>query len=166
MFKILFGVLPFIFSLQLCAMLPRDNKSSSDDETARPIIENVTHEEGILTLVMPENAELCDIFKRFGVSADFLALTQIHNELGGKEITLWGLEILKTHLILDYAEKLRDDNQDPRRVMLERLAVDAAINSLLLKIPEALAQDKIIRMKISKSMHTRKRAARPIFQKK
>ena len=180
MFKKTFLTLPLIISLSPCnaMQLPCDHKSSSDDDAdnqrALHFIENIASEEvvhfidneGALLLVMPQSSELCDIFKRFGVSADFLALTEIHNELGGKELTIWGLEILKTRLLLDYAEKLKAANQDSKRVLLERMAVDAAISSLLYKNQEAFEQDQIIRKQIkNKILHPRKRAARPIFQR-
>ncbi len=173
MLKKIFLTLPLIISLPpCCAMLPSDHKSSSDDEadnkTALQFIENegeIVHE-GALVLVMPQSADLCDIFKRFGVSTDFLALTEINNELGGKELTIWGLEILKTRLLLDYAEKLKDTGQDSKRVLLERMALDAAISSLLCKNQEAYAQDQIIRKQIkNKILHPRKRAAKTIFHK-
>jgi hypothetical protein len=157
-------------------MLPFDNKSSSDDEAcnkpAPRFIENggqvvqFIDNEGSFVLIMPQNAELCDIFKRFGVGVDFLALTEIHNELGGKELTIWGLEILKTRLLLDYAEKIKKENQDRKLILLERMAVDAAISSLLYNNQEAFEQDQIIRKQIrNKVLRPRKRAARPIFEK-
>jgi hypothetical protein len=168
MFKKTFLTLPLIISLSPCnaMQLPCDHKSSSDDDADNKRALHFIDNDGPLILVMPQSAELCDIFKRFGVSTDFLALTEIHNELGGKELSIWGLEILKTRLLLDYAEKLKAENQDSKRVLLERMALDAAISSLLYKNQEAFEQDQIIRKQIkNKILHPRKRAAKPIFHK-